>query len=170
VDITTGEFATTEFEDRDIWRAVYEELERLQLAELLVAEAQRAWLAERQAQLPAVHVTPYEDWHFELENARRALHEQFDVASLAGFGCERKPFAIRAAGAIVHYLHDTHQLALGQLMALTTYSTTGFMTLDPATRRNLELTQTARARHMVRCSACSMRRRRPWAGGSCTAG
>jgi DNA mismatch repair protein MutS len=144
VDITTGEFATTEFEDRDIWRAVYEELERLQLAELLVAEAQRARLAERQARLPAVHVTPYEDWHFELENARRALREQFDVASLAGFGCERKPFAIRAAGAIVHYLHDTHQLALGQLMALTTYSTTGFMTLDPATRRNLELTQTIR--------------------------
>jgi DNA mismatch repair protein MutS len=149
VDITTGEYATTEFQagavradgtgpQDGIWRTVHEELERLQLAELLVVEAQQPLLSIN------THVTPYQEWHFDLENARRALLEQFSVASLAGFGCEGKPLAIRAAGAIVTYLQDTQKAALGQLSTLSTYSSSEYMTLDPATRRNLELVQTIR--------------------------
>jgi DNA mismatch repair protein MutS len=138
VDITTGEFATTQLHSQAIWRTIHEELERLQLAELLIMEAQRAQLAI------TTHITPYEEWHFDLDNARNALLEQFSVASLAGFGCEGKPLAIRAAGAIVYYLSDTQKPALSQLAALTTYSFAEFMTLDPATRRNLELVQTIR--------------------------
>ena len=144
VDITTGGFATTELwvTRRDppeaIWRAVNEELERLQLAELLITEDQEPQLSV------ATHTTPYEEWHFDLENARNALLEQFRVASLSGFGCERKPLAIRAAGAIIHYLRDTQKAALDPLSTLTTYSSADFMTLDPATRRNLELAQTIR--------------------------
>lgn len=138
VDITTGEFATTEIHDQAIWRSVHEELERLQPAELLVAEAQQAQVAI------VTHVTSYEAWHFDLETARGALLEQFSTASLAGFGCEGKPYAIRAAGAIVHYLRDTQKAALEQLSALTTYSSAEFMTLEPSTRRNLELLETIR--------------------------
>jgi DNA mismatch repair protein MutS len=138
VDITTGEFATTELRSEAIWRLAHEELERLQLAELLVTEAQR-----EQVQYDA-HVSTYEEWHFDLDNARNALHEHFSVASLDGFGCQGKPLAIRAAGAIVTYLRETQRAALDQLANLTTYSSAEFMTLDPATRRNLELTQTIR--------------------------
>jgi DNA mismatch repair protein MutS len=138
VDITTGEFATTELHGEDIWRVVREELERLQLAELLLVEAQQEQIP------PDIRTTLYEEWHFELENARNALHEQFRVASLDGFGCQGKPFAIRAAGAIIYYLRDTQRAALDQLDSLTTYSSADFMSLDPATRRNLELTETIR--------------------------
>jgi len=138
VDITTGEFATTEMQSREIWRSVHEELERLQLAELLVPEAQQEYLDVQ------IQVTPYEAWHFDVENARRVLHEQFGVASLEGFGCEGKPLAVGAAGALIYYLQETQRAALNQLDALATYSTSEYMTLDPATRRNLELTQTIR--------------------------
>jgi DNA mismatch repair protein MutS len=150
VDITTGEYATTELQaDRSdppggpdsrggIWRMVHEELERLQLAELLVLASQEP-LVDVQT-----HVSTYEEWHFDLENARRALLDQFGVASLAGFGCEGKPLAIRAAGAIIYYLRDTQKAALDHLSALNTYSLAEYMTLDPATRRNLELTQPIR--------------------------
>ncbi|MFN2134251.1 MAG: DNA mismatch repair protein MutS [Anaerolineae bacterium] len=137
-DITTGEFATTEIESREVWRAVHEELTRVQLAELLVPEAQQEQLDVE------IQVTPYEAWHFDVENARRVLHEQFGVASLEGFGCEGKPLAIGAAGAVVYYLQETQRAALNQLGTLATYSTSEYMTLDPATRRNLELTQTIR--------------------------
>jgi len=138
VDITTGEFATTEMQSREIWRSVHEELERLQLAELLVPEAQQEYLDVQ------IQVTPYEAWHFDVENARRVLHEQFGVASLEGFGCEGKPLAVGAAGALIYYLQETQRAALNQLDALATYSISEYMTLDPATRRNLELTQTIR--------------------------
>jgi DNA mismatch repair protein MutS len=63
---------------------------------------------------------------------------------LEGFGCEGKPLAIGAAGAVVYYLQETQRAALNQLGTLATYSISEYMTLDPATRRNLELTQTIR--------------------------
>jgi DNA mismatch repair protein MutS len=138
VDITTGQFAATELHAEAIWRVVHEELERLQLAELLTTEAQQEQIDTN------AHVTPFEEWHFDLENARNALHEQFAVASLDGFGCQGKPQATRAAGAIIYYLRETQKPALEQIASLITYSTANFMTLDPATRRNLELTQTIR--------------------------
>ena len=74
-----------------------------------------------------------EDW------AREALHNAFGVTSLEGFGCERLPLAVRAAGAIVRYLEDHRSGALGQLNSLYTYSTESYMVLDPQTRRNLEI-------------------------------
>jgi DNA mismatch repair protein MutS len=146
VDITTGEFATTQLTDEDIARLVREELERLQPAEVLVPAADKEWLREERQPAAAFHVTPYEDWRFELGNARRSLLDHFGVASLAGFGCEGLPLAVRAAGAIIQYLQETQRAGLGQLDSLHTYSTSEFMTLDAATRRNLELTETIRER------------------------
>ncbi len=143
VDITTGEFAATELTGETVERSVREELMRLQPAEVLIAAAIKPFLDEQQPTL-AAHLTVYADWHFELENTRQVLSEQFEVASLAGFGCERKPSAICAAGAVIYYLRDTHPAALEQIASLTTYSSSEFMNLDPATRRNLELTQTIR--------------------------
>ncbi len=138
VDITTGEFATTQISDDDVWQAVEQELERLQPAEVLISQ-----ISNLKSQI-SNHLSPYDDWRFELGNARRALLDHFGVASLAGFGCEGLPLAVRAAGAIVQYLQETQKAALSQLRSLSTYSTAAFMNLDAATRRNLELLQTIR--------------------------
>jgi len=138
VDITTGEFATTQISDDDIWQAVEQELERLQPAEVLISQT-----SNLKPQI-SNHLSPYEDWRFEWGNARQALLDHFEVASLAGFGCEGLPLAVRAAGAIIQYLRETQKPALGQLRSLSTYSTAAFMNLDAATRRNLELLQTIR--------------------------
>ncbi|RME48397.1 MAG: DNA mismatch repair protein MutS, partial [Chloroflexi bacterium] len=86
----------------------------------------------------------YEPWRFETEAARQALLEFYGVSSLAGFGCEGKPLAVAAAGALVSYLRETQKQVLGQLAPLHTYSTESYMMLDPATRRNLELVETLR--------------------------
>jgi DNA mismatch repair protein MutS len=138
VDITTGEFAATQVSDDDVWQAVEQELERLQPAEVLVSQ-----ISNLKSQI-SNHLSPYDDWRFELGNARQALLDHFGVASLAGFGCEGLPLAVQAAGAIVQYLRETQKAALGQLRGLSTYSPTAFMNLDAATRRNLELLQTIR--------------------------
>jgi DNA mismatch repair protein MutS len=161
VDVTTGEFATTQLSGNDVLTAVQQELARLQPAEVLV-EAQEDDTGTRShgdaesrvALTPGHlvtgssftgHVTPYPAWHFELDTARRALLDHFQVASLEGFGCDRLPLAICAAGTIVQYLAETQKSSLGQLAGLATYSTSNFMALDAATRRNLELTETIRS-------------------------
>jgi DNA mismatch repair protein MutS len=128
VDITTGEFATTEL---DANRALAE-LERLSPSEIVVPKNIDEF------QLPG-EPTKLDERSFELETARQALLDYFEVASLAGYGCDHLPLAIRAAGAIIAYLRETQKGALGQLPKLSTYSTDSFMVLDAQTRRNLEL-------------------------------
>jgi len=138
-DITTGEFAVAHIESL---AAAQQELMRI---------GPRECLHRQSAYVPAVvltqiHFTPIPDWRFEISNARQALLDHFQVASLAGFGIEGQPLAIGAAGAIAQYLRETQSGALAQLTGLRTYSTDRFMVLDPATRRNLELTETLRER------------------------
>jgi DNA mismatch repair protein MutS len=72
------------------------------------------------------------------------LRDHFGTASLDGFGLRGQPLAICAAGGIVQYLEETQSAALKLLSGLSTYQLNEFMTLDAATRRNLELTETIR--------------------------
>jgi DNA mismatch repair protein MutS len=72
------------------------------------------------------------------------LQDHFGTASLDGFGLQGLPLAISAAGGIIQYLEATQASALNLLTGLSTYQLHEFMTLDAATRRNLELTETIR--------------------------
>ncbi|MBI4301578.1 MAG: DNA mismatch repair protein MutS [Chloroflexi bacterium] len=134
-DITTSEFATTQLLTKD----VATELERLHPTEVLVG---------RSAELPetwnATSITPLDEENFEQETAQQTLLNHFGAASLEGYGCAHLPQAIRAAGAILHYLGETQKGSLEQITRLATYSTQSFMALDAQTRRNLELFQSAR--------------------------
>ncbi|MCE5259362.1 MAG: DNA mismatch repair protein MutS [Chloroflexi bacterium] len=156
VDITTGEFATTQMSDPAPETAILRELDRLSPAEVLLSDMNDAYRGQGQeAQREVLRRYPfleplnfsftlYDGWRFELGNCRQALLEHFNVTTLAGYGCENLPLAQRAAGVLVQYLRQNQPAALVQLTSLTTYSTDAFMTLDPATRRNLELTETIR--------------------------
>jgi DNA mismatch repair protein MutS len=134
VDISTSEFATTQLPaDR-----ILPELERLQPSEVLIPEK-----ADDYAQLPFT-VSRLDEYWFELEIAREALLEHFNVATLEGYGCARLPLATMVAGALIHYVKETQRETLPQLNKLATYSTDSFMTLDGQTIRNLELFQGGR--------------------------
>jgi DNA mismatch repair protein MutS len=138
VDITTGEFAATELIGPDIQGLVRAELSRLDPAELLYPEG-----LSYANTLPG-HLTPWHVWRFETGRCEDALKRHFAVASLDGFGLRGMNLAVRAAGSILQYLTESQPAALKLLSALNTYQITEFMTLDAATRRNLELTETIR--------------------------
>jgi DNA mismatch repair protein MutS len=140
-DVTTGEFAVTQFA-ADALDAARNELVRLNPRECLVLDT----LAAGQLAAPHTHMTPLAAWKFEYGNARQALLDHFSVGTLAGFGLEGLTLAIRAAGAIIQYLRETQMQGLAQITGLTSYTTSVFMTLDAATRRNLEITETIRGK------------------------
>lgn len=135
VDITTGEFATTQLSASQI----ADELERLQPAELLLPQE-----LEANQTVGSTSVTRLDDYWFDLETARQTLVDHFQVASLEGYGCAHLQLAISAAGAIIHYIGETQKSVLGQIDRLATYSTQAFMTIDAQTRRNLEMFTSAR--------------------------
>ncbi len=68
------------------------------------------------------HVTPYAAWRFEETTARQALLDHFQAASLAGYGCDDRPLAVRAAGALLQYLRETQKDNVAQITGLRTYS------------------------------------------------
>jgi len=141
VDVSTGEFAATQFEADDVAVQVLEELARLTPREVLLPQA---W-AERGVTLPeGAFLTTMQDWVFERAEAEQTLRDHFRVASLDGLGLSEQPLAVGAAAGILAYLRKTQKASLAQLSSLRAYSTSGFMVLDPFTRRNLELTQTLR--------------------------
>lgn len=131
-DITTGEFQTTVLGNR---HALEDELARLSPAELLVPDSQNGLFAE------ALTVGKLPDWRFEHGKARQTLLDHFQVSTLDAFGCEGKPLALRAAGAVLHYLQETQQGSVAQIQRLSTFSTDGYMSLGLNTRRHLELTE-----------------------------
>jgi DNA mismatch repair protein MutS len=138
VDITTGEFTVTEMPGAERASALRGEVLRLHPAEILLPEP-----AELPDGIPG-HLTRWTAWRFELNRCQDKLLAHFQVASLDGFGLRGMPAAIRAAGALLQYLEETQPASLKLLTALSTYSLGEFMTLDAATRRNLELTETIR--------------------------
>jgi len=140
VDITTGEFAATELSGSkvDIHEVLRAELTRLNPAEILYPEN-----LSLINDLPG-HITQWPTWRFELTRSEEALLSQFKVGSLDGFGVRGLPLALRAAGTVAQYLQETRPAALNLLIGLKTYHLDEFMTLDAATRRNLELTETLR--------------------------
>ncbi len=81
-------------------------------------------------------------WHFDAAAAARALAKLFGTQDLAAFGTSDAPLAVGAAGALVTYAGATQQAALAHVSALAVETAGEFVQLDPATRRNLELTTT----------------------------
>ena len=133
VDITTSEFATTQFDLSHL----SVEMARLQPSELLVPDGQpdvdELDIGDRTMLTPLAADAFHADW------ARETLLRHFGVASLESFGCEGLALAVRAAGAVIDYLEQTQRSAVGQINTLYTYSTADYMVLDAQTRRNLEL-------------------------------
>jgi DNA mismatch repair protein MutS len=137
-DVSTGEFSATQLDGQDPQNSLKREIGRLMPSEILIPES---------CELDTGgigFVTHLPEWQFNEERCIERLERQFDVLTLDGFGLGDKPLATRAAGAILGYLNETQSAALKLLTGIATYSSDEFMTLDPATRRNLELTQTLR--------------------------
>ena len=75
--------------------------------------------------------------------ARRGSPQAFRVAALDGFGAFARP-EVAALGALVDYLELTQKGRLPLLRPPVREAPGGLMAIDAATRRNLELTRSAR--------------------------
>ncbi len=139
VDVSTGEFAVTEIRGKDASTRLIEEMGRLAPAEVLLKEID-VDLTDPIKRTCAAAVTRYEDDSIYRKPARQMLTDHFHTDSLRGFGAEEMTAGLEAAAMVLDYLKQTNAPALQSVSSLSTYSTSGFMVLDAAARRNLELT------------------------------
>ncbi len=146
VDITTGNFyATTVDSDSGLM----DEINKFPVAEIISNKAfgmspvNIAFLKDK------LGITLYtlEDSYFSQQECIETIKKHFNVMDLSGLGLNDFPGCIPCVGALLLYLYDTQKNNLSFLNKLTTYSTSKYMVVDSATRRNLELTETMREKN-----------------------
>ena len=82
-----------------------------------------------------------DEWHFEKQSTYHFLINHFKVFSLDGYGLKSMTAAIQAGGALLQYIQDHLCLPIQHVMEITTYKISNYLSLDPITQRNLELTE-----------------------------
>ncbi|PPD52876.1 MAG: DNA mismatch repair protein MutS [Methylotenera sp.] len=83
-------------------------------------------------------------WQFDYDSAFNTLTKQLNTRDLNGFGCAELKPAICAAGAMLDYVQHTQRTTLPHINAVSVESTSAYVQLDAATRRNLEIDITLR--------------------------
>lgn len=144
-DISTGEFKALELHGGRGLSLLESELQRLAPSECLVPEwSDGAGLFDEEKPWGTALISGQKLPRHSLEEAVSILTGHFKVASLEGFGIREKPLAIRSAALIIAYLKETQKGSLSHMLSLGTYNPDGFLEMDSATRRNLELAVTIR--------------------------
>ncbi|MGH6994739.1 MAG: DNA mismatch repair protein MutS, partial [Stellaceae bacterium] len=138
LDLSTGDFALQTVAERDLGAA----LARLAPGEILLPErlVQRPALFELLGEWKSA-LTPLPNPRFDSDNGRKRLEALYGVAALDAFGSFTRA-AVAAAGALVDYVELTQQGKLPALPPPRQVAGGAFMAIDPATRRNLELSET----------------------------
>ncbi|MFN3689526.1 MAG: DNA mismatch repair protein MutS [Fimbriimonadales bacterium] len=140
VDVSTGEFLTTEIAGERRQEKLLDELFRLQPAEVLVPDDHEELIQTLREQLSAA-ITPVPMREWLGRDSKQILLQHFGVESLRGFGCEDYTRGLDAAALALRYLQQSQLEALPHIRTLATYSVERFMYLDATARRHLELTQ-----------------------------
>ncbi|NVK23066.1 MAG: DNA mismatch repair protein MutS [Kangiellaceae bacterium] len=133
LDMASGRFWLSEFDNQNAFQA---ELFRIKPAEIVIADNQQELIQDLKS---AVKWQP--DWAFDYEQNLEKLLKHFKVKNLSSFGCEDMHLAICAAGAVLDYAKTTQLNHLPHIRLLQRLSNSDHLVLDPATRRNLELTE-----------------------------
>ncbi|MCF6263341.1 MAG: DNA mismatch repair protein MutS [Xanthomonadales bacterium] len=146
MDISTGQFSLRQCKDLPALEA---ELERLQVVELLLNEELSTDLhklfSNRGSAKVSIRQRP--PWHFDLQTSVDLLLRHFGTRDLEGFGIENNEPALAAAGALLQYVQETCQDSLAQISSVKLEQADGYLTLDAATRRNLEIEYNPGGRH-----------------------
>ncbi len=137
-DLSTGELWLQPVAETALGAA----LARIDPGELLVPERliQRPALFELFQPFKS-RLTVEPDARFDSENGRRRLTALYQVDTLDGFGRFGRA-EIAAAGALAAYIDLTQKGRAPPLQAPRRLAEDGMLEIDPATRRNLELTRT----------------------------
>src|SRR5688572_8674422 len=129
LDVSSGRFSVLECQGESSMLA---ELQRLNPAELLVAENQGVALALTSRK--GLRKRPA--WEFDYDSALRCLTRQFHTDSLQGFGCAHLTLAIQAAGCVLAYARETQHSELAHCQNLRVENSSDSLVLDAISRRN----------------------------------
>jgi DNA mismatch repair protein MutS len=136
-DISTGEFYVFEVPAKQL----KQQIESIAPSEILIQKKYKDVLADIVNKLNInIRITKMDDWIFNFEYAKELLLMHFKTINLKGFGIDSLVSGIISAGAALNYLQETQKANLSHLNKISAYNPSDYMSLDFATKRNLEIT------------------------------
>ena len=138
VDISTGEFFCTEGNTEYIDKL----LQSFRPSEVIFQKQKKRFFEENFG--ARYYTYQLDEWIYCDQYANATLLQHFQTISLKGFGIDDMPYAIVAAGAILHYLKDTEHQQLGHINSIQRITRNDFLWMDRFTIQNLELLESNR--------------------------
>ncbi len=135
LEISTGDFYATEGSVDYIDKL----LNSFRPKEILFEKDQKSLFDEHFS--GEFYTYPIDDWMVNYESAYQRLIKQFGTTSLKGFGIDNMDLAIRAAGAVLHYLDTTQHTQLEHIQRISRIDSDRYVWIDKFTYRNLEIFQ-----------------------------
>jgi DNA mismatch repair protein MutS len=143
VDVSTGEFFVSEFQENIIVR-FQDEFTRFKPKEVIIPDTTSK--GPLQLALEEVitissnsMITTVNETLYNYDTAHQSLLDHFQVKSLNGFGCESMKEGIRSAGAVISHLRMLKSDFPTNLTSLKLLEDHQYLVLDSNTQRNLEI-------------------------------
>lgn len=143
-DISTGELYITEkTTGGNLYEDLINELVKINASEILINQDSLEIYDEQEIALLTdsfLHGIP--NSYYSKTTAETAIKAQFGNISLTTLGLDGRDFCVLAIGALLSYLLETQKQNLKQITQCNFYEIGNHMSLDKATIRNLEITET----------------------------
>ena len=140
-DVSTGEIYAADIPDYDSFETLLNELVKINASEILINENTAADIEEIKLNTNA-YFNEMNGEYYKEQVLEDNITRQFKVKALLGLGLEEGSAAFYALGAMLQYLYETQKNSLEHITWLQLYEIGTHMSLDKATIKNLELTET----------------------------
>lgn len=150
-DVSTGDLFTIEMEGEGAITQLNDFLVRIAPSEIICNSEAREEVLQSFAYKMNNIKKPYQyiDSVYDLKNAQDVLKNHFGQTCISIFELNKKPAAISACGALIQYLRETQKSGMSHIRAIRQIANDDYLTIDIASRRNLEITQTLKDRKKV---------------------
>lgn len=135
VDISTGEFLTTQVKSLDDVKSV---IKKYSPNEIILNESSFAKGLKSFIENQNIYFNFLSDIRFNLNYANEILKKQFGNDS-SGLGLDEKNFSIISSGALLFYIYKLQKLNLGHINKINYINLSSSMILDSISLRNLEI-------------------------------
>ena len=142
-DISTGELYLTEYHGNDVYQTLINELVKIKASEIILSESMAASVnMDEMKLLTEAFFDVMPDQTYNEKSFRDMILSQFGTISLTSLGMDGRGADVMALGALLSYLFETQKQDLKAITRINRYEVGTHMTLDKATIRNLEITET----------------------------
>jgi DNA mismatch repair protein MutS len=139
-DVTTGAIQTNQFTGD---HRIVELISKLPFYECIFPESVKDrvkdFLDHPLLKTRRMTLSPFGDWSFNAEMAKKNLCDHFQTHSLKGFGIEDMPHAQSSCGALLEYLKQMNKQPLKHIDRIALYTDDDFVFISPAAHYGLEM-------------------------------